>query len=72
MENSKTDYYGITSIIFGVLSWVVLGIVFAPIGLIFGIIGINKNKGEQALSVIGIVLNLISLLIMVIAIAMVR
>ena len=72
MENSKINYYGIISIIFGILSWIVLGLVFAPIGLVFGIIGVSRNNDEKALATIGVILNLISLLIMIVSIAILR
>ena len=72
MEDSKINYYGIVSIIFGILSWIVLGLIFAPIGLVFGIIGASKNNDEKALAIIGVILNLISLLIIIVSIMIVR
>lgn len=60
MENNST--YGIISIVCGVLSWVVLGIVLAPIGVVLGIIGLSKDQ-NKVLATIGLIVSLIALTI---------
>ena len=62
MENNST--YGIISIVCGVLSWIVLGIVLAPIGVVLGIIGLSKDQ-NKVLATIGLIVSLIALTIVV-------
>ena len=53
--------YGVASVSCAIISFFILGIVFAPIAAIIGIIGCSKanNTKDQTLSVIGLVLGII-------------
>ena len=59
-KKNQTPVYGILSLVFGALGWAVLGIVFEPLGFIFGCIGLSKNK-QDVLSIIGTVLSSIGI-----------
>lgn len=61
MENNST--YGIISIVCGVLSWIVFGIILAPIGLVLGIIGINKDKNKVP-ATIGLIVSVVALAVL--------
>ena len=68
MENNAN--YGIGSIVCGVLSWFVLGIVLAPLGLVFGCIGISKDTNKVP-AVIGLVVSCIALAVIVFSVLLV-
>ena len=66
LPEADNTAYGIVSIMCGIMSWTVLGIVFAPMSIVIGIIGVSKNK---VLSAIGLCLGLISLIFLIIGFA---
>ena len=57
MSKIPARRYGILSIVFAVLSLIVLPIIFGPLGIIFGIIAVLK--GESKLGITGIVLSVV-------------
>lgn len=65
-EEPTTPIIGIISIICSVLSWVVMGIVLAPAGIILGIIGASVEK-EKTPSIIGIIVGAVALIVLVFA-----
>lgn len=65
-KNQQTDVCGVLSLTFAILSWVALGIIFAPLSIIFGIIGLNQKTENKAFSIIGLALGIVSLVILLI------
>lgn len=55
--------FAITSLVLGILGLFFLGILFGPLAIIFGIIGLNKNGGGMALA--GLILGIIDLILWV-------
>lgn len=59
-KNEQSTGYGIASIICGIISIFFLGIVFAPLAIIFGALGVNKgDKTDKTVSLIGLVLGIV-------------
>ena len=54
---------------FGLLSWFVLGIVFAPLGIIFGIISLVRDENKVT-GAIGVTISSIALIILLIALSL--
>lgn len=59
--------YGVASIVCSALSWVVLGIVLAPLGVVFGCIGLTKGKQSKVLSAIGLAIGAVALAMLLIS-----
>jgi hypothetical protein len=59
--------YGVASIVCSVLSWLVLGIVLAPLGVVFGCIGLTKGKQSKILSAIGLAIGAVALAVIIIS-----
>ena len=59
-KSDENTAYGIASIICGIISIFILGIVFAPLAILFGAIGVNKgDKVDKTISMIGLILGVI-------------
>ena len=58
MENNSN--YGIASIICGALSWLVFGIILAPIGLALGLVGLSKDNNKIP-ATIGLIISVVAL-----------
>lgn len=67
IEEDKTIAFGVASIVCSVLSWLVLGIVLAPLGIVFGVIGLTQNKQSKILSAIGIAIGAVAVAILIIS-----
>ena len=59
-KQEKTEY-GVISITCAVVSFFILGLVFAPLAAVFGGIGCakNNNSKDQVLSIIGLIVGVI-------------
>ena len=68
-ENNPSSALGFASIMFGLFSWFVLGIVFAPLGIIFGIISLVRDENKVA-GAIGLSISSIALFILLIALSL--
>ena len=50
------------SLICSIASWLILGIVLAPLGIIFGIMSLNsKNSGTKTMATVGLVIGVVSI-----------
>jgi hypothetical protein len=53
------------------MSFLVLGIILAPLGVAFGIAGVAKNEKLKGLGIAGIVIGAIALFVLLVSIAIV-
>lgn len=65
-EEESTPILGILSMVCAIVSWLVLGIVLAPISIIIGIVGACVEK-EKTPSIIGIIVGAIGLIVLIFA-----
>ena len=65
-KDNTTSFFGFLSIMCSVFSWIVLGIVFAPAGIVLGIISLVKDENKVP-GIIGLIISSIALLIVMIA-----
>jgi hypothetical protein len=68
-KDNPSSNLGFLSIMFGLLSWFVLGIVFAPAGIIFGIISLSKDENKVP-GIIGLIISSIAFIIVLIALSL--
>lgn len=58
-QQEETTAYGVASIICATLSLFILWIVFAPLSIVFGGIGISKgSKVDKTISIVGLVFGI--------------
>lgn len=73
MAENKSDNNNITngvlSVVFSGLSYLCFGIILAPLGIIFGAIGLSQKNGNvnKTLSAIGLTLGIIAIVIIIAA-----
>lgn len=60
-EDQKGSGFGIASLICGVIGLFVLPVVFGPLGIIFGIIGLGKGRQLKGLAIAGLIIGIINL-----------
>lgn len=72
-KNEQTAY-GIASLTCAIVSFFLLGIVFAPLAVIMGAIGCAKanNTKDQTMSIIGLVLGIIFTLVCCFSLATIK
>ena len=68
-KDNPSSNLGFLSIMFGVFSWFVLGIVFAPAGIISGTISLVMDK-DKVPGIIGLIISSIAFIIMLIALSL--
>ena len=68
-ENNRLSSLGFLSIMFGIYSWFVLGIVFAPLGIISGIFSLVRDENKVT-GAIGLSISSIALIILLIALSL--
>ena len=68
-ETNRLSSLGFLSILSGIYSWFVLGVVFAPLGIIFGIISLVRDENKVA-GAIGLSISSIALIILLIALSL--
>lgn len=61
--------FAITSLVLGILGLFVLGILFGPLAIIFGAIGLNRGEGGMAVA--GLILGIVDLLLWLILLLLV-
>lgn len=53
---------GVASIVCGVMSWIVLAIVLAPMGVVFGCLALkSKDNSTRNLAIIGLIVSVVAL-----------
>tara|TARA_B110000914_G_scaffold108914_1_gene95391 strand:+ start:156 stop:674 length:519 start_codon:yes stop_codon:yes gene_type:complete len=68
-KDNPSSSLGFLSIMFGVFSWFVLGIVFAPAGIISGTISLVMDK-DKVPGIIGLIISSIAFIIVLIALSL--
>ena len=64
MENNNDGLKGlaVASIVCGITSWLVLAIVLAPMGTIFGVLALkSKDNSTRNLAIIGLIVSIVAL-----------
>lgn len=69
VEN-QSNAFGVASLVCSVLSWIVFGIILAPLGIIFGAVSLSRNEKNCGLAIAGIIVGSIALLVLLVAMAM--
>lgn len=59
MENNQSSY-AVASLVCSILSWVVLGIVLAPLSIIFGVISLSRKEKSAGMAIAGIIIGSIA------------
>ena len=58
MAKDNADMFAIMSLIFGILGLIIFAIIFGPLAIIFGAIGM-KSVAKKSLAIIGLILGII-------------
>lgn len=69
--NNEPSVFSILSLTSALMSFLVLGIVLAPLGIAFGITGVAKNEKLKGLGIAGIVIGSIALFVLLISLAII-
>jgi len=64
-QANKTTNYAVSSIVCALASWIILGWVFAPLGIIFGCMSLSKNEENRGLAIAGIIIGTAALAVMI-------
>tara|TARA_B100000795_G_C22568463_1_gene349103 strand:+ start:408 stop:686 length:279 start_codon:yes stop_codon:yes gene_type:complete len=67
-KDNPSSNLGFLSIMFGVFSWFVLGLIFAPAGIILGIVSLALSENKIP-GTIGLLISSIAFIIMLIALS---
>lgn len=57
MKNNDTPIYAITSLIFALSSWVIFGIILAPLSIALGIKSLSLKEKGSGMAIAGIVIG---------------
>ena len=69
VEN-QSNAFGVASLVCSILSWLVFGIILAPLGIIFGAVSLSRREKNCGLALAGIIVGSIALLVLLVAMAM--
>jgi hypothetical protein len=70
MENDGLKSLAIAGLVCGTASWLILGIILAPLGLIFSILAVKSNNSStKTIAIIGIVISAIAVAVLVFSMA---
>jgi drug/metabolite transporter (DMT)-like permease len=68
-EQNQSSTFGIVSLICSLMSFVVFGIILAPLGAIFGIVSLAKDEKNKGFAIAGIIIGCIVFIVMLYAFA---
>ena len=58
---NESSAYGIASLACSIASWIIFGIILAPLGIIFGCISLSKNEKNKGLGIAGLIIGSVAL-----------
>lgn len=70
VAQNQSNTFAVLSFICSVLSWVVFGIILAPLGIVFGAVSLGKNESNRGLAIAGITIGGVALFVMIVALAL--
>jgi len=70
-KQDEPSVFSILSLTSSLMSFLVLGIILAPLGVAFGIAGVAKNEKLKGLGIAGIVIGSIALFVLLISLAII-
>lgn len=71
MQEDTKKVFAVLSVAFAAMAWFVLGVILAPLAVIFGSLAVTcKEPGYKAASIIGIIAGAIEFVIIILAIAL--
>lgn len=60
MENNQSSSYAVASLVCSLVSWVVFGIILAPLSIVFGVISLSKKERNSGMAIAGIIIGSIA------------
>ena len=72
MENDGMKGLAVAGVICGIASWFVLGIVLAPLGLVFSIVSMkSKDASTKTLATIGMTISVVAVSFLIFSLALI-
>lgn len=72
MENDGMKGLAVAGVICGIASWFVLGIVLAPLGLVFSIVSMkSKDASTKTLATIGMAISVVAVSFLIFSLALI-
>lgn len=69
---NESSAYGIASLTCSIASWLIFGIILAPLGIIFGCISLSKNEKNKGLGIAGLAIGIAALLLIMYSLAIIN
>lgn len=66
-KKNNSSAFAVASLVCAIMSWIVFGIVLAPLSIIFGAVSLGKNEQNKAMAVWGIAIGCIALFVLFVA-----
>lgn len=62
---NESSAYAISSFVCAIASWLIFGIVLAPLSIVFGCISLGRNERNKGFAIAGLIIGSIALAVMV-------
>ena len=63
-KKNNSNSFAVASLVCSLLSWIILGIVLAPLSIVFGAVSLGRNEQSKAMAVWGIAIGSVALFVM--------
>ena len=64
-KTNNSNTYAVSSFICALVSWLVFGIILAPLSIVFGCISLGKNEKSKGLAIAGLIIGSIALAVLI-------
>lgn len=70
-KKNQSSSFAVASFVCSLCSWLVLGIILAPLSIVFGCISISRNERNKGLAISGLVIGSVALAVLLLSLAII-
>ena len=68
---NESSTFGIMSLICSICAWLAFGVILAPLGVIFGIVGLAKDEKNKGFAIAGLIIGSIGFVVLIYSMAII-
>lgn len=62
---NESNTYAVASLVCAIASWLIFGIILAPLSVVFGCMSLGKNERSKGLAIAGLIIGSIALAVLI-------
>lgn len=65
VTTNNSNSYAVSSFVCAIASWLIFGIILAPLSVVFGCMSLGKNERSKGLAIAGLIIGSIALAVLI-------